>query len=287
MQKLSIGQMARVNAVSEKTLRLYHELGIFIPAHVDPHSGYRYYDMMQSAQLDLIQTLKDIGVPLRQIKSLQDKGDLSAFRETVQHRQRRIREKQRELDLAMHTVEGLLQSVEAYQSRSCTEQYEVKRFPTRRVLKFDEVTMPNNAESGMDNLEAWERYLRQVKEAMIRKGVPMALFHHVGRTIPLEALKRRDFGTCRALVFVDEHFREAPCATIPEGTYLTMCCHSMVDESGGCNVGKCLHRLLDEAEERGFEVIGDLVGEVIAESAAFGYPGRDMMLELQMPVQER
>lgn len=287
MQKLSIGQMARINAVSEKTLRLYHEMGILIPVHVDPHSGYRYYDIMQSSQLDLIQTLKDIGVPLRQIKSLKDQDDLLGFREVVLQRRRRIREQQRELDLAIHTVEGLLRSVEAYQNRSCTERCELKHFQARRVLKFEEATLPMHEENGADILEAWEHYLRQVKEVMMHKGVPMALFHHVGGTIPLEALKRRDFNTCHALVFVDEHFREAPYVTIPEGAYLTIGCPSVIDENGSCNVGKCIHLLMDEAKKRDFEATGDLIGEVIAESAAFGFLGRDMMLELQIPVQER
>ena len=48
---LSIGQMARLNAVSEKALRLYQAKGILEPAYTDEASGYRYYTLGQCATL--------------------------------------------------------------------------------------------------------------------------------------------------------------------------------------------------------------------------------------------
>lgn len=55
--RLSIGQMARLNHVTEQTLRLYDKQGLLPPIAVDSASGYRYYHIAQSAQLDLIQTI--------------------------------------------------------------------------------------------------------------------------------------------------------------------------------------------------------------------------------------
>lgn len=50
MKRLSIGQMAKMNRVSEKAPRLYHENGILVPAYVDESSGRRYYDIQQSTK---------------------------------------------------------------------------------------------------------------------------------------------------------------------------------------------------------------------------------------------
>lgn len=58
MKRLSIGQMAKMNRVSEKALRLYHENGILVPAYVDESSGRRYYDIQQSTKLDMILQLQ-------------------------------------------------------------------------------------------------------------------------------------------------------------------------------------------------------------------------------------
>ena len=58
MKELSIGQMARLNGLSEQTLRLYDKAGLFSPMYRDAENGYRYYDIRQSAQLDMIQHMK-------------------------------------------------------------------------------------------------------------------------------------------------------------------------------------------------------------------------------------
>ena len=69
LHKLTIGQMAELNHVSEQALRLYDREKLLIPDYIDPYTGYRYYHIAQSAQLDLIQSLKAYGMTLRQIRS--------------------------------------------------------------------------------------------------------------------------------------------------------------------------------------------------------------------------
>ena len=46
---LSIGKMAEMNQVTVPTLRLYDQLGLLKPRHVDGETGYRYYDINQHA----------------------------------------------------------------------------------------------------------------------------------------------------------------------------------------------------------------------------------------------
>ena len=54
MEKLSIGKMAKLNQTSIQALRLYDRMGILRPAEVNEETGYRYYDVKQSAALDMI-----------------------------------------------------------------------------------------------------------------------------------------------------------------------------------------------------------------------------------------
>ena len=62
---LSIGEVSRMKGVSPKSLRYYERLGILTPAHVDPHSGYRYYAMNQMIVVDVIITCIELGIPLK------------------------------------------------------------------------------------------------------------------------------------------------------------------------------------------------------------------------------
>ena len=43
VKKMTIGQMARMNHISEQTLRLYDREGLLSPLGRDEKNGYRYY----------------------------------------------------------------------------------------------------------------------------------------------------------------------------------------------------------------------------------------------------
>lgn len=64
---LSIGEVSKLKDVSVKALRYYERIGVFEPAHIDAHSGYRYYSLNQMFDLDVILTCVDLGVPLKEL----------------------------------------------------------------------------------------------------------------------------------------------------------------------------------------------------------------------------
>lgn len=64
---LSIGEVSKLKGVSVKALRYYERIGVFTPAHVDAHSGYRYYSLNQLFDLDVILTCADLGIPLKEL----------------------------------------------------------------------------------------------------------------------------------------------------------------------------------------------------------------------------
>jgi DNA-binding transcriptional MerR regulator len=68
MGLMGIGEFARLSRLSPKALRLYDELGLLPPARVDLDSGYRWYACGQLDQARLVAALRQIGVPLAQIK---------------------------------------------------------------------------------------------------------------------------------------------------------------------------------------------------------------------------
>ncbi|MGO9872713.1 MAG: MerR family transcriptional regulator [Acidimicrobiia bacterium] len=78
---VSIGEFARRSRLSPKALRLYEELGRLPPARVDPDSGYRFYAPGQLDQARLVASLRQIGVPLVQIRVILglDPGDAAAY----------------------------------------------------------------------------------------------------------------------------------------------------------------------------------------------------------------
>ena len=68
-----ITEFAQIASTNRKTLQYYDEIGLFSPAYV-AGNGYRYYSLLQLDQLALIAVLRDLGLPLREIKQYQERG---------------------------------------------------------------------------------------------------------------------------------------------------------------------------------------------------------------------
>jgi len=69
---ISIGQMARLTGLSVKTVRYYSDIGLAPEAERSP-SGYRRYDEAGLARIELVRTLRDLGLDLATIRQVLDR----------------------------------------------------------------------------------------------------------------------------------------------------------------------------------------------------------------------
>jgi DNA-binding transcriptional MerR regulator len=74
-----IGEFAKLAGVTVRALRHYEQLGLFAPARVDEATGYRFYSTDQLSVIDRLLALRDLGIPLRELRSPQ----LSKHRERL------------------------------------------------------------------------------------------------------------------------------------------------------------------------------------------------------------
>ena len=65
------GEFANLCGVNKRTLFHYHDIGLLCPAYVD-ENGYRYYSYRQLDVFLIISILKELNVPLREIKKYLD-----------------------------------------------------------------------------------------------------------------------------------------------------------------------------------------------------------------------
>jgi DNA-binding transcriptional MerR regulator len=64
------GEFSQIARVSKRLLQYYDEIGLLKPAHIDPHTGYRYYSARQLPRLNRILVLKDLGLGLDSIAKM-------------------------------------------------------------------------------------------------------------------------------------------------------------------------------------------------------------------------
>ncbi|MEU2039519.1 MerR family transcriptional regulator [Nocardia niwae] len=65
-----IGEFSRLSNLSVKTLRYYHEIGLLAPADIDAGSGYRRYATAQVTQAQLIRRLRELDMPVPEIRAV-------------------------------------------------------------------------------------------------------------------------------------------------------------------------------------------------------------------------
>lgn len=88
-QFVSTGEFAKKAGLNKKTLIYYDEIGLFKPAFVND-KGYRFYSRFQSDSLALIITLRDLGVPLKDIKQYLSCGSVEELNGILKKREDEI-----------------------------------------------------------------------------------------------------------------------------------------------------------------------------------------------------
>ena len=85
----SIGEFSKITGLTVKTLRFYHDQGVLEPSHVDPHSGYRYYDIGKIETAHVIAQLRKLDFPIADIAEIlsshEDESDILNFLQRQRH----------------------------------------------------------------------------------------------------------------------------------------------------------------------------------------------------------
>ncbi|TDD61166.1 MerR family transcriptional regulator [Kribbella antibiotica] len=73
--QVSIGDFAVMTSLTRKALRHYHDIGILEPAHIDSHTGYRFYDTSQVDHAHIIRRFRSLGMSIPDVKALLSTAD--------------------------------------------------------------------------------------------------------------------------------------------------------------------------------------------------------------------
>jgi DNA-binding transcriptional MerR regulator/effector-binding domain-containing protein len=76
--RLTVGDFSRATHLSVKTLRHYHQVGLLEPATVNPDTSYRYYSAGQIPTAQVIRRLRDLEMPVADVKAVLAAPDAAA-----------------------------------------------------------------------------------------------------------------------------------------------------------------------------------------------------------------
>lgn len=190
---LSIGSFARQAGLSPKALRLYAELGLPAPAHVDRFSGYRYYGGEQLPAARLIRLMRAMEMPLSDIRRVLAAGPEEAERLVGEH-ERAFARRLADVRLAGRR---LLLSIRPKENGMTLEIEERELLPQQVVSLTGHVLVSNLDQFIGDSLDALKAYVAAQGGRI--SGSPLGIYHG--------AINHEDDGPIEVCLPVEGAFR--------------------------------------------------------------------------------
>ncbi|MCU7729854.1 MerR family transcriptional regulator [Actinoplanes sp. KI2] len=167
----TIGDFAGLSRVSVRMLRHYDAIGLLPPAHVDPHTGYRYYTASQLKLLNRVIALKDLGFSLQQVQALIDeKVDAGELRGMLRLRRAELEAQVQRDAVRLALVDARLRLIES-EGHMDTGDVILKSLPPLRVAELSATaTSYDDPTSITENLSP---LYPRLMELMEKSGVSM------------------------------------------------------------------------------------------------------------------
>jgi DNA-binding transcriptional MerR regulator/effector-binding domain-containing protein len=131
--RLSIGDFSRMTYLSVKALRHYHDVGVLAPAEIDPSSGYRFYVPSQVGVAQMIRRLRDLGMPLDEVKAILDAPDEQTRDATLVAHLKRMEEQLAQTQQTVASLRTLLQPPPA--DTLCVERRQIAETVALAILQ--------------------------------------------------------------------------------------------------------------------------------------------------------
>jgi DNA-binding transcriptional MerR regulator len=176
-----VGELARRTGLSVRTLRYYDEIGLLSPAqHSD--AGYRLYAPADIARLQQIRSLRELGFPLEEIRTLLDHPDISPQRVIALQicRLKEQMERQRELCQRLEAIAAQLAAAEEVSADEFCKTMEIMsmmdRIKTYYTPEQRETLAQRRQALGEDQIKQveaeWPELIEQVRAEMERGTDP-------------------------------------------------------------------------------------------------------------------
>lgn len=274
-QLLSIGKMAEINGVSIPTLRLYDKNGLLKPAYIDPESGYRYYTLQQTARLDIIAYMKELGMSLGEIASVLRKEDIALIEGILAQKNEQLHEQMRRLKERHDAVERAILQIERYRKSPATGTISLEYIDRRYIWS---IKCPVNFYEKDRN--SYEETVMALRKELLKAGIPQVHSYNLGTSILQKNFERGKFIADKVFIFSDRRILEHPgdISTVDSGMFA---CIYLDDYDDEIDYGT---RLLNFCRENGYIIGGDYICEELTEFNVFDDSRRNMFLRLQVPI---
>ncbi|MFJ7972694.1 MerR family transcriptional regulator [Psychrobacillus sp. NPDC096389] len=132
---LTIGEVAKLSNISIQTLRFYDRIDLFKPIKIDPKNQYRYYQNTQLYYLDIIKSLKYLGMSLEEVKSVLTLSPEELV-DYLADQENKIEEEFKRLIETKEVLKRKKEQIQAFVVDSDKMHVCIKEIPAQRIVKI-------------------------------------------------------------------------------------------------------------------------------------------------------
>ncbi|HFR4149268.1 MerR family transcriptional regulator [Bacillus thuringiensis] len=272
-KRFTIGEMAKMHNIAESTLRYYDEKGIFHPSTVDPQTNYRYYTIDQFSLLDTIKFLRQLNIPLKEIKKYIDERNPAYALNLLEKQQEMMLKKQREIEYALAKMEHRIHLIKEA-TKAKAEQMVIKEIPQRKITAI--AVAPNTTD------DMFEYYIHSLQKNM--RQMDDSLFSgDIGVTVAKKGLMQNEFQAYSSVFILLDYmpFEVQSSDEIKEGMFACVYHHGPYEETD-----ETYKKLMKYIDQEGYEISGDAIEIALIDWSVTEDP-EEQVTEIQLPIMKK
>jgi len=272
-KRFTIGEMAKMHNIAESTLRYYDEKGIFHPSTVDPQTNYRYYTIDQFSLLDTIKFLRQLNIPLKEIKKYIDERNPAYALNLLEKQQEMMLKKQREIEYALAKMEHRIHLIKEA-TKAKAEQMVIKEIPRRKITAI--AVAPNTTD------DMFEYYIHSLQKNM--RQMDDSLFSgDIGVTVAKKGLMQNEFQAYSSVFILLDYmpFQVHSSDEIKEDTFACVYHHGPYEETD-----ETYKKLMKYIDQEGYEISGDAIEIALIDWSVTENP-EEQVTEIQIPIMKK
>ncbi|PFO10909.1 MerR family transcriptional regulator [Bacillus cereus] len=272
-KRFTIGEMAKMHNIAESTLRYYDEKGIFHPSIVDPQTNYRYYTIGQFSLLDTIKFLRQLNIPLKEIKKYIDERNPAYALNLLEKQQEMMLKKQREIEYALAKMEHRIHLIKEA-TKAKAEQMVIKEIPQRKITAI--AVAPNTTD------DMFEYYIHSLQKNM--RQMDDSLFSgDIGVTVAKKGLMQNEFQAYSSVFILLDYmpFEVQSSDEIKEGMFACVYHHGPYEETD-----ETYKKLMKYIDQEGYEISGDAIEIALIDWSVTEDP-EEQVTEIQIPIMKK
>ncbi|MDY4574599.1 MAG: MerR family transcriptional regulator [Intestinibacter sp.] len=245
--KFTIGEISRLFNINTTALRYYDEIDLFKPSYINKKNNYRYYTIDQFEYLNTIIYLKDLGVPLKEIKDAIENVNIQGLVNLFEKQQKITEQKIKDLNQINKKLQNRITQINDALNFDSLNQIKEIYFEDRNVIVL---------ENRMKTLHDFEIAIRKMENSLNQSS--SFFCGQVGFSVAKDKLINRDIHTEEydsVFKLIEDDIEDAELLTLlPKGIYVCIRYNGVHKDAP-----KYYHQLLDYIEEKGYNILDDSV----------------------------